>query len=448
MKKSRHVGRKIVWVVNPPAREKMFKEGRCQQKTEFYQTNYPPLTLAYLAAILKKKFFVRVIDGSTGKHNKNKLLHLYKNDKVDYIFVNSTTPTINSDIGFVRRLLRIRPCKVKLFGIHASFMRNKYKKEGIEILKQPESAAYKLIGEKMPRDLDRLPFPSWNYVDLSNYKLPVLGEKFVLLQSSRGCPYDCIFCTNSYYNGKKVNHRSVDSVISELKYIKRMGIRNVIFFADTFTLDNIWVEELCKKIIKERLLMRFSCNSRVDTVNDSLLKIMKKAGFWLISFGIESGKQEILNKARKRITLDQIRTAVNLAYRNNLLTLGHFILGLPSETKETILKTISFSKNLHLDFAMFYIATPFPGSKLYDLLKKERRITSKNWDDFEYSKNIVNPFLDLERMKKKAYADFYFSNKIRRINRIIKIIGLKYLVNCAFSALSFIKIYNNSSGKR
>ena len=169
---------------------------------------------------------------------------------------------------------------------------------------------------------------------------------------------------------------------------------------------------------------------------------MKKAGFWLMSFGIESGNQKILDNANKKTTLAQAKITTTLANKNDILTLGHFILGLPGETKETITQTINFSKELPLDFAMFYIATPFPGSRLYENLKKQGKIKDLAWKNFEYSKKTIKSPLDLEKIRKQAHKEFYFSNKLRRIRRIQKVLGLRSMIGILFSGISFIKIFN------
>ena len=145
-----------VWLFNPPTDNKMFKEGRCQQQVELYQTNYPPLTLAYLASILRDKFNVKIIDGTSKRSKEKNILKDYKKEKPEIIFVNSTTPTIDSDIGFIKKLLKIKKCKIKLFGIHTSFWKKKYESRNIEAVKEPEKAAYKLIGKKAPEKLDSL----------------------------------------------------------------------------------------------------------------------------------------------------------------------------------------------------------------------------------------------------------------------------------------------------
>ena len=270
----------------------------------------------------------------------------------------------------------------------------------------PERFAYELIGKKYK--FSNLPIPAWDLVDLSRYKMPIKRKKFALLKASQGCPYKCTFCTVPYYYGNKVEFRPVKKIIQELKYIKHLGINDVLFFSESFTLDKKFVRKICKKIIEEGLGISWVCNSRVDSVDGITLDLMKKAGCWLISFGIESSNQNILDKSNKKISLKEIREGVNLAYSKNILTLGHFVFGLPGETEKTIKDAIKFSKQLPLDFAMFYIATPYPGTRLYE---QEKKHINRSWKSFNYSSQVINAKINFKKWQKYAYIQFYL-NKI------------------------------------
>ena len=186
------------------------------------------------------------------------------------------------------------------------------------------------------------------------------------------------------------------------------------------TLDNNRLSEICREIIKENLNIRWMCNSRVDSVTPGLLEEMKEAGCWLLSFGIESASQEILKKCKKEIALQQSRRAVEMARDVGIKTIGHFIFGLPGETKKTIERTIDFSLNLGLDFAEYYIATPFPGSKLFDI---NCAGAGTDWSKFEYSHAIFRR--DLEKERKRAYFKFYF--RIKTMINMVNIFGISKL---------------------
>jgi len=410
-----------IWLLNPPYKEKVFREGRCEQKIGLFQTIYPPLTLATVASILRKKHNVHIIDCIGNNVDIKELIKLYIKEKPEKVFVSVSTPTIKEDIHVINTLNTIKRSKFLAFGVHASyFSKQLSKNSNIATIKgEPERYAMKLIGKKY--DFRNLPFPAWDLVDLSNYRLPLKNKNFVLVKPIKGCPYKCTFCVTGFYYGKKVIIRPVEKIIKELKYIRDLGFKDILFYADTFTINREWCKELCEGIIGEKLNISWICNSRVDTVDYEMLKIMKKAGLWLISFGIESGDQVILNKAKKGITISQIYSAVKHANSLNILTFGHFIFGLPGETEQTIKKTIYLAKSLKLDFAVFYIATPFPGSKLYEKYKN----LNIDWNKCEYSTQVIPTKLNLVNWQKKAMKAFYFAHLSRRLIKIIKVLGIK-----------------------
>lgn len=411
-----------ILILNPPYKEKMVKEGRCQQKSDLLQTIYPPLESAYLAAILRKKAKVTVLDCIAGDCNKKELINFYLTEKPKKVFVNTATQTINNDLGIIKELNTLYPSEFILFGVYAQYFRKKISKiKNIIVPESIEEYAYGLIGEKFnPKNLDILPFPAWDLINLKNYRLPITADKFVLIQTATGCPYECIFCTVPFYHGKKVVKRSIDSVIREIEYIKTLGVKNVIFFADNFTSDKEWVKRLCNEIIKRKIKIKFLCNSRVDSIDQETVDLMKKAGCWLISFGIESGNQKLLDSAKKGIKIEDTKKAISASNKAGILTLGNFVLGLPGENKYTIQRTIQFANTLKLDFAAFNIATPFPGSALYEKYKNKKI----DWEKLQYSSQMVCPELDLEYWQKKAYRSFYSKRPVERLVRIIKIVGI------------------------
>ncbi len=414
----------------------MVKEGRCQQKPELLQTIYPSLESAYLAAILRKKLSVDILDCIADGCNKAKLISFYSKEKPDKVFVNTSTQTINNDLKIIKELNHIHPSKFILFGVYAKYFRKKISKiKNITVPNDIKEYAYNFIGEGFdPGNLDKLPFPAWDLINLKNYRLPITAEKFVLIQTATGCPYECIFCTVPFYHGKKIVKRSVDSVIREIEYVKKLGVNNIIFFADNFTLDKNWVKELCREIIHKKIKIKFLCNSRVDYIDKGLVELMKKAGCWIISFGIESGNQRLLDSSKKGIRIEDSIKAISLTNKEGILTLGNFVFGLPGENKDTIKKTISFANKIGLDFAAFNIATPFPGSALYETYKNE----AFDWEKLQYSSQVICLDINLEYWQKKAYRTFYSKRPIRRLLRIVKIAGVKnplWVFKSAFNLL-------------
>lgn len=424
-----------VLLLNPPHHEKTIKEGRCEQKGELFETVFPPLQMAYLAAILKKKAEVKILDCIAQNISIEHLTQLYISEKPDKVFVNTTTKTIKNDLVIVKKLNKLNNAEFILNGISALYFRKRLSQiKGIIVPKNIEEYAYNLIGEKSSGDLDDLPFPAWDMIDLGNYRIPLTGEKFVLLQTSTGCPYDCVFCTVPFYHGKRIVKRSINSVVNEILYIKRLGIDNILFFADNFAVDKLWVRKLCKEIIKKRIKINFFCNSRVDTIDKETLALMKKAGCWLISLGIESGNQRILDAAKKRIKVQDIRKAVSEANLAGILTLGNFVIGLPGENESSLKDTIKLANDLKLDFAVFNIAVPLPGSGLYQKYRNKNLNTEKSG----YSSQAILQETDLRHWQRKAYISFYSKRPVGRFLRIIRIMGLKNIVHVVRSALYLV----------
>jgi radical SAM superfamily enzyme YgiQ (UPF0313 family) len=197
--------------------------------------------------------------------------------------------------------------------------------------------------------------------------LPLKERPFLLVAPQRGCPYRCSFCTAPLYYGSKLRRRPIPAVIAEIEdNIAAHGVREFLVWADTFTADTRYVREFSAALASRRLGVSWSCNSRVDTVDAESLAAMKAAGLWMISFGLESASDEILQAAGKEITAAQSRRAVALAKAAGLSVTGHFIFGLPGETKATMAATLALALELPLDVAQFYAAVPFPGTALHE----------------------------------------------------------------------------------
>jgi radical SAM superfamily enzyme YgiQ (UPF0313 family) len=268
-------------------------------------------------------------------------------------------------------------------------------------------------------NLDDLPMPAWDLINLNSYQMPLIGEPFLMIAPIRGCPYLCTFCTCQTYYGAKIRKASVARVLEEIRRnIREFGVRNFFFWADTFTIDRRYTEELCKALIGSGLDIRWTCNSRIDTVNEHLLGLMKQAGCWMLSFGIESFDQRILDGVKKGMKAEKIRPTVEAAKRVGLKVVGHIIFGLPGETEETLENTRKNVLDLGLDFIQFYCAAPFPGSELYTQAQTEGWIDGNHFHNFRQDRAIMQlPGLSpdkVEMERKKAFRRFYLNPKTVR----------------------------------
>jgi len=247
-------------------------------------------------------------------------------------------------------------------------------------LDQIRGLYYKVDGEVVanpPRplieDLDALPFPARHLYDLDRYGLYTpTGEQMITVLTSRGCPYNCSFCFKEIF-GRLYRRRSPENVVAELKEIvAHYGVHDVYFIDDLFTLDPRRLRAMAEAFIREDLDLRWQCLARVDRVTPELLQLMYRSGCREVHYGIESGNPEILAATAKHIKLDQVLQAVTWTEEAGIASKGYFILGLPGDTEETLEQTIAFAASLPLTEAMFSIATPFPGTRLWEELTRKR----------------------------------------------------------------------------
>ncbi|MFC1668549.1 B12-binding domain-containing radical SAM protein, partial [Chlamydiota bacterium] len=269
-------------------------------------------------------------------------------------------------------------------------------------------------------NLDQLPFPAWDDVNIDFYTMPISGEIFLLVMASRGCPHSCTFCAAHTLYGKKRRYRSAERIAEEITYNKnRFKVSSFLFWAEGFVAQKKKVFEVCDEIIKTDLKVRWVANSRADTVDLMLLKKMHEAGCWMIGYGIESGSQEILDRIKKGITLKQIKNAVKFAKQAHLKITAHVIIGIPGETKKHIIKTSNFVNKLGIDFLQLYCCVPFPGSPLYAQARKNNWIKNDNWEMFEQNFSILEtPQIsadEIMHLRKKLFRKFYI-NPRRAIN--------------------------------
>lgn len=272
-------------------------------------------------------------------------------------------------------------------------------------------------------DMDILPLPARHLLDNGLYIRPDTGEMMTSIQTNRGCPARCVYCLVGTVSGNRIRARSPEAIADEMEICKsRFGIKNFYFRADTFTWDKDWMIDVCKRIIAKNLGLRWVCNSRVDTIDEERLGWLKKAGCWMIGFGIESGDAGILKKMKKGITTEQALRAVELSGEFGIKTYLFWVLGLPWETEETIKNTMRFAKKIRGDFAEFHIAYPFPGTDFYRIGIENSLFSKEDLYKGDVKSGIVRTFtLSAERLQyyqRKITRVYYLSP--RRIARLIK----------------------------
>jgi len=274
-------------------------------------------------------------------------------------------------------------------------------------------------------ELDKMPFPAWHLFSLDLYTNlqptvdRVEGRSLPIL-TSRGCPYRCSYC--SQIGPRRWRARSADSILAEWRWlVQEQGAAEIGVLDDSFNIDRQRVLDVCARLVDEGLnkVPWIMINGiRANIADEEVLGAMKRAGCIRAAFGVESGNQEILNSVvDKHLTLDQVRAAFKAARAVGMETIGFFIVGLPGETEATMDDTIRFACELDPVVANFSIATPFPGTDMYETVKAQGKILAETWDDFVFFEGKARfempglPAELVERKWKEAYRRFYLRPK-------------------------------------
>ena len=403
----------------------------------------PPLGLAYLAAVARNSGWEPgIIDGLTENLSPQELTSRIKGFQPDVVGLTATTAAIYDAYEVAKIVKKINPeTLVMIGGPHATFMaeevlrecpyidvvvRGEGEKTFEEILERIErnknfedvaGITYRIgniIKENPERslinNLDDLPIPAYDLLPMDKYVVDKV--RFAAVITSRGCPYNCVFCSSSLQFGKLWRAHSPERVLEELRILREeYGAREIEFLDDTFTINMKRAEEISRKITEEGLDISWSASSRVNTFNRGLGEKLKQAGAHTIYFGIESGSERTLRFIGKGITRRQALDAVKAAKESRLNALGSFVIGFPYETEDEIKETIKFANKVGVDLAQFTIATPYPGTRLWSIAFKEKLLLTRNWRKFTTVDVVMkNIYLAPEKIKKlflKAYLVFY-----------------------------------------
>jgi len=413
----------------------------------------PPIGMISLYSYLKSKDLdVLFVDTQFKCRTEVELAaFLREHIKIDIIGIPVFTNTASNSFRTAKLCKEVRPdVTIVLGGVHATSMPKQTlgecpeadyivlgegEKTLLELVtalrgKQPvekvDGIAFRKNGEyfatrsrSLIENLDDLPMPRYEDLDLARY-VPHPTQYCVLpnfpMVTQRGCPYRCSFCEASLIHGKKVRRFSVARVIKELEILKSdYGARGIYFHDSTFTIDNAYATQLMKSMIARKLNLKWACNTRCDKVDPELLALMRRAGCWMISYGIESANQQSLDILQKGITLDQIESSVRETKKAGIAILASFILALPGEDASMVKNTIRFAKKLLPNIALFYLPVPYPGSALYQTCKRTHGLREDaKWEDYlsvDFNNPVYeNPILKKEQMRhfyKSAYREFY-----------------------------------------
>lgn len=444
-----------------------------------YETNitgiYPPLGLLYIASVLRNEGYkLSFLDNNIFHFKDNLLKKEIKKIAPDVVLLSSMTPSwprlvtlsklikdISSKIivgvggphlsAYPRESLSIKTFDFGVYGEGESTILDVLKKiQTNGTLSDVRGCIYKKNGKIVVNshreaidDLDSIPFPAIDLAPYRKYFALAVKHPFFTMVTSRGCPYKCRFCFQEYLGRYRV--RSPENVAEEMEIlVNKYKIQEIILFDETFLVEEERALKICELIHRKRLRFKWDVRTRVDLLNEEVLRSLKSAGCYRLHLGVESGKQEILDKMDKGFNISEIIEKVYLAKKHGFELRGYFMLAYPGETYGSIYKTIEFAKSLPLDWASFTITIGLPGAGIYKEALENGYFHVDHWK--EYTKGNILPskpyFIpeglrkkNLFGLKKKAYLEFYLRPGI--IWNILK--SLK-LVDVAINFRIFTKL--------
>lgn len=408
---------------------------------------YPPMGIVFLAAIVRQNgYSVKIIDANVERSSFKEIEEVLQDYRPSVVGI-SFTSLLSESAHLTARLIKEfnKDIIIMAGGYHPTVMPLEIindtnfdfvcSGEGevtfIEWLKKLESGekdfnkvkglVFKQGGQIVitpPRELipelDILPMPAYDLLQINRYSsLASTRKPYVTYIRSRGCPFYCIFCGVQKMFTRRYRCQSPEKTISEIDIlVNDFKIREINFKDSDFLINRDNVKKLCELLIAKNYDLIWTCNARVDMVNDEILSLMKKSGCRLISFGVESGNQEVLDKLKKGITAQQTKEAVKLVRKHKIICAFDMILGGIGETRESFEQTLRFLRDLSPDYVAFSYLTAFPGSELYDeAVKNNWFIDGKN-DNYDYEELRLNatnlPNGELSKLYKKAFGSFYF----------------------------------------
>ncbi|MCX7982333.1 MAG: B12-binding domain-containing radical SAM protein [Syntrophales bacterium] len=380
----------------------------------------PPLGISYAAAAFEKAGAeVRIFDYIVSRYTPEKLAKQIDDFRPQVVGTSSVTMNFPIAARILQTVKEIDPRIVTVIGgPHASFdavnTLKMYPGIDLVVIGEGEATIAELVATRFkkeslltirgiatrnghdilftpPRplidDLSTLPQPARHLLPLSRYQ--ALGFPISII-TGRGCPYQCIFCQGRRMVGSKMRHRPAHMVVDEIEDILSYGIDRINIADDLFVSNKRKVREVCQEIERRELKFTWSAFARVNTVDKETLATMKSAGCDAISFGVESGNQEMLDRIKKKITLDQVRRAVEMCQEVGLIVHCSFIVGLPGESPETLEETKRFAESLgKIDYG-FHLLAPFPGTTVREEVDKyDLEILTDDWSLYDANHAIV-----------------------------------------------------------
>ncbi len=469
-----------VFLLNPITRNgtRTLRVGRCQGK--LMVGLWPNIEYGYLTTLLRQDGFeVEFLDANRDAADFESMLARVRRAAPDIVFVVSITATLADDLEVGRRLARdLAGTTIVFWGTHATVRPQDYlvcnrclviRREpeftGLEVCQAlragasrfPEVPGVSWLDQGTVRhaphrpfgeNLECFPVPDYDEIRTGTHLATDTRRPFALVNTSRGCPNDCSFCTVHTSHGARWRPQAVDRVIEDVRRIRQStGVSDFFLQSDVFSANRDWVVKLCEGLLAADLRITWFANSRVDCVDPALLALMKQSGCRLVAFGVESGSDTVLTAVRKGATARQARDVIQACRQVGLPCLTYWVFGLPGETFGTMAETLNLVKQAHPDYAHFYCPTPLPGSRLYEQLGIAAMVESGDLRWEEFFQGVSSRFIadgvtrpQVERAILLAYLQFY-SHPRRLLRELSKLKDLPNLWGKASTLVTMIRNY-------
>ena len=402
------------------------RQGRCQEREDVLGTTKPPYTLALLASLLRAQGCeVRLVDATAERLSVEDVVARLGAFAPTMIVFPSTTPTLDADVEQAARLKARYGAPIFSFGPHASTtpalsmarapqvdgMFVGEPEEGVVALARLESIdqlahidtlTSRVNGALVPHrahgsyaGFPGMPHPAWDLLPVKKYSLPLVDKPYLIVETSRGCPYACDFCVAPIHQGHKFRERSATALVDEIEWsFREHGVEFFYLWGDTVTLNVKSFSAFCDELLARRLPIQWFANARADNLTDpAFVRRLKQAGCWMLALGVESESDEVRKDMVKRLERQKIQAAFRNMRDAGVRSFAFFIFGYPGETPKTMEQTIEYAIELDPDFANFYPAVPYPGTALYDKCVREGLLTPEavtDWSKLEYSYYVLN----------------------------------------------------------
>ncbi|MFH0852575.1 MAG: radical SAM protein [bacterium] len=446
-------------------------------------SNFPPLGLASIAGYVRSKSHsVRILDCDIFCPSVDAFEQYFRQnfsekfDKIKVIGITAVTGTIKKAYEISQICKRLYPEALIVFGgVHPTFVvgeviakefidvvvvgegeitagelvagKNLEEIDGI-VFKKNLPGGVKIIKNK-PReritDLDSLPMPAYDLLPVEKYR-PAKGSYKRLpamsMMTSRGCPGRCTFCSKTL--GEQMVFKSAEAIFKEIEFlIGNYGIKEILFYDDTFTVFKDNVIKLCDLLLKNKIDLTWTCFARVDFVDEEMLAKMKQAGCHQIMYGVENIDETVLKNINKKINLEQVINAVSWTKKAGIECRLAFMVGNPGDDLEVIKKNIKFVNRINPDLLIVNITTPFPGTEMFKWAHERKLLLTYDWDDY----TLAKPVMRLENLTENEisglyqimYRSFYFRPKyiLKKIFGIRSLGDIRIMLSGGLALLSF-----------